>query len=226
VIAPAIFALLLTISPQRGQPAADINWIDESGRTRRISEFAGYPVVILPMYTRCPAACLQTVAQLKRTLGNSAADLSQFRVLLFSFDPSETPATLAAYRQREAIPLNWFVGAAKEADVDALIESIGFSSARAGTEFMHPNLTVFLDAKLRVAKWIYGTDYTGRDVDSALEVAAGKNDWLGQHFDLLYALLVFAAGMLCVTFVQQFGDTPGRATRVSSEPMAKTDCAS
>ena len=33
---------------------------------------------------------------------------------------------------------------------------------------MHPNLLVFLDSKLRVAKWIYGTDYTAGDLDTAL----------------------------------------------------------
>ncbi len=90
------------VAPQRGRAAAQISWTDESGRIRNLSEFAGYPVVVLPMYTRCPSACLLTVAQLKKTLGASTADPTQFRVLLFSIDPTDTPASLAAYRRREA----------------------------------------------------------------------------------------------------------------------------
>ena len=191
------------VGPGRGRAAAQITWKDESGRVRNLSEFAGYPVVLLPMYTRCPTACLQTVAQLKKALVNSAADPTQFRVFLFSIDPTDTPATLVAYRQREAVPLGWFLGAADQSNIDALLESIGFQSARAGTEFMHPNLLLFLDSKMRLGKWIYGTDYTARDVDSALKIAAGQSDWIGQHFDILYAILVFAAALLCVALVQQ-----------------------
>jgi cytochrome oxidase Cu insertion factor (SCO1/SenC/PrrC family) len=191
------------VGPQRGRAAARVTWVDESGRVRSLSELAGYPVVLLPMYTRCPSACLQTVAQLKKALVDSAADPTQFRVLLFSIDPKDTSATLAAYRQREAIPLGWLLGAADQSNIDALLESVGFQSAKAGTEFMHPNLLLFLDSKLRVGKWIYGTGYTAGDVDSALKIAGGQNDWIGQHFDFLYAILVFAAALLCVALVQQ-----------------------
>lgn len=198
-----LFLGIATVAPERGRPAAQINFIDESGRVRNLKEFAGYPVILLPMYTRCPSACLLTVAQLKKALGNSNADPTQFRVLLFSFDPKETAATLTAYREREAIPLSWIVGASDQPNIDALLESIGFQSAQAGGEFMHPNLTVFLDSKLQIAKWIYGTDYAAREVDTALEVASGKSDWIGQHFDIVYALLVFAAAALCVALVQE-----------------------
>ena len=101
------------------------------------------------------------------------------------------------------MPLGWFLGAANQSNIDALLESVGFQSAKAGTEFMHPNLLLFLDSKLRVGKWIYGTDCTARDVDSALKIASGQSDWIGQHFDFLYAILVFAAALLCVALVQQ-----------------------
>jgi len=82
----------------------------------------------------------------------------------------------------------------------ALLESIGFQYGKAGREFAHPNLLMFLDSNLRIAKWIYGTDYSGRDVDVdvALKIAAGESDWIGQHSEWLYALLLFAGSLLCV----------------------------
>jgi hypothetical protein len=55
-----------------------------------------------------------------------------------------------------------------------------------------------LDSKLRVAKWIYGTGYSSRDIDLALKVASGESDWVGQHSEWLYALLLFAGSLLCV----------------------------
>jgi protein SCO1/2 len=184
--------------PQAGRSVTPISWTDETGRSRQLSEFAGYPVVLLPIYTRCRTACINNVAQLKTALERSSADPRQFRVLLFSFDATDTPSTLAKYRARENIPLSWSIAAASQLNIDALLESIGFQYGRAGTEFAHPNLVVFLDPNLRIAKWIYGTGYSGRDVDVGLKVASGENDWVGQHSQWLYTLLVFAGSLLCV----------------------------
>jgi cytochrome oxidase Cu insertion factor (SCO1/SenC/PrrC family) len=185
-------------SPQHGRPVARITWTDDAGQVRQLSEFAGFPVILLPIYTRCQTACIANVDQLKKALADSSADPRQFRVLLFSFDTAETPSTLAKYRTREKIPLGWLVGTASQTDIDALLESIGFQYGKAGTEFSHPNLLIFLDSKLRIAKWIYGTDYSGRDVDIALKIADGESDWIGQHSEWLYALLLFAGSLLCV----------------------------
>lgn len=186
------------IEPRLGRAVKSIRWIDDGGQVRQLSEFAGFPVILLPVYTRCRTACVLNVDQLEKALADSSADPRQFRVLLFSFDSAETPSTLAAYRTRENIPLSWSVGTASQANIDALLESIGFQYGRAGTEFSHPNLLIFLDSNLRIAKWIYGTDYSGRDVDLALKIAAGESDWVGQHSQWLYALLLFAGSLLCV----------------------------
>jgi cytochrome oxidase Cu insertion factor (SCO1/SenC/PrrC family) len=208
-------AIVQDVLPQRGRPVVQINWTDDAGHIRRLSEFAGFPVVLLPIYTRCRTACIANVDQLKKALADSSADPRQFRVLLFSFDSAETPATLASYRTHENIPLAWSVGTAFQSQIDALLESIGFQYGKAGTEFAHPNVVMFLDSNLRIAKWIYGTDYSGRDVDVALKVAAGETDWVGQHSEWLYALLLFAGSLLCVAlayYVLQFS-VLRRATR-------------
>jgi cytochrome oxidase Cu insertion factor (SCO1/SenC/PrrC family) len=189
------------VAPQRGHSVAPINWTDEIGRVRGLSEFAGFPVILLPIYTRCPAACIANVDQLKAALSGSSADPRQFRVLLFSFDASDTPEKLTAYRTRENVPLGWFVGTGTQQNTDALLESIGFQYGRAGKEFTHPNVVLFLDSKLRIAKWIYGTDYSGADIDRALKIAGGESDWIGQHSEWLYTLLLVASSVLCVVLV-------------------------
>ena len=198
IYAVSLRANVVDLAPERGRAVPSIQWNDESGRARNLSEFSGYPLILLPIYTRCPGPCLQTVDRLKQALADSSNNPRQFRVLLFSFDPSDNAATLAKYRQREAIPLSWSIGAASQNKIDALLESIGTQVGKAGTEFMHPNILVFLDSKLRIAKWIYGTAYSGRDVDLALRVAGGENDWIGRHSQLLYSLLLFAGSALCV----------------------------
>lgn len=198
VVAENVRGAVVDLAPQRGRVVPAISWIDENGRARELSEFAGYPVILLPIYTRCRGACVQNVDQLKRALADSSADPRQFRVLLFSFDSTDRPATLAKYRAREHIPLGWSSGTATQANIDDLLEAIGFQVGKAGPEFIHPNMVMFLDSKLRVTRWLYGTDYSSRDVDLALRVTSGESDWIGQHSQWLYAFFLFASSVLCV----------------------------
>lgn len=189
---------VVDVAPARGRSVATINWIDESGRTRALTELSGYPVVLLPIYTRCPGPCLRNVEQLKTALASSTADPRVFRVLLFSFDSGDDSESLAKYRQRENIPLGWSIGTASQTNIDTLLESIGVQVGKAGKEFIHPNIVIFLDPNLRVAKWIYGSNYSSADIDLALKVAGGRSDWIGQHSQVLYSVLLFAGSLLCV----------------------------
>jgi len=93
-------AAVIDVEPQRGRAVAKINWTDETNTTHNLSEFAGYPVIVLPIFTRCRTACVQSVARLKQALASSTADPRQFRVLLFSFDPTDSAVVLAKYRER------------------------------------------------------------------------------------------------------------------------------
>jgi hypothetical protein len=75
-------------------------------------------------------------------------------------------------------------------------------------------MVLFLDGKLRIAKWIYGTNYSGREIDAALKIALGRADWIGQHSGALYAILLFAASLLCVAlfhYVRQRRSDPNGA---------------
>ena len=122
------------------------------------------------------------------------------------------------------MPLGWSIGVASQDGIDALLESIGVQVGKAGTEFTHPNIVLFLDAKLRIAKWIYGTAYSGHDVDLALKIAAGESDWIGQHSQLLYSLLLFAGSVLCVALsyylMQLFSLRRSSRTDSSVRPLA------
>jgi cytochrome oxidase Cu insertion factor (SCO1/SenC/PrrC family) len=191
------------VSPQRGTRVPAVHWRNESGAIHGLSEFAGYPVILLPIYTRCQATCPTNVASLKQALAEASADPSQFRVLLFSFDPTDTPEVLTQYRVTEKLPLGWSLGTGSPEDTEALLESIGFQYGQAGKEFTHPNVLTFLNANLQVAKWIYGSHYSGREVDAALRVARGENDWLGRNADVVYALSLFALSLVCVALVHQ-----------------------
>ena len=191
-------ANVVDVAPQRARPLPPINWMDETGRSRELNEFSGYPLILLPIYTRCPGPCLQNVERLKNALASSVSDPRRFRVLLFSFDPTDSADTLAKYRAGHKIPLGWSVGTASQKNIDSLLEALGVQVGKTGNEFTHPNILVFVDSNLRIAKWIYGTDFSGADIDRALNIAGGDSDWIGQHAQLLYSILLFFGSLLCV----------------------------
>jgi protein SCO1/2 len=213
-------ANIVEVGPEPGGVVAAINWTDETGRRRTLSEFAGYPIILLPIYTRCRGACVQDVSRLEKALADSNGNPRQFRVLLFSFDATDTAATLINYRRRENIPLAWSIATSSQQEIDALLDSIGIQVGKSGKEFIHPNVVIFLDANLRIAKWIYGTDYTNRDIDSALKVASGQNDWIGRHSEWIYSILLLATSILAVALCYYLLELRLRRRIALPEPAA------
>ena len=189
---------VVDVEPKRGDAVATIDWTDETNTSHNLRQFTGYPLIVLPIFTRCRTACIQNVAQLKKTLAASSADPRQFRVLLFSFDATDTPAVLAKYREHESIPLSWSIGVATQPSIDRFLDSLGFRVGKAGSQFTHPNMVLFLDPELRIAQWTYGTDYSPGAIDNALRAASGGSSWLARQAEWLYALLVFSSAILCV----------------------------
>ena len=226
---PLIFALAIAanlrgavveVEPQPGRAVPQIDWTDETNETHNLSQFAGYPLIVLPIFTRCRTACIENVSQLKKALAASSADPRQFRVLLFSFDATDTPAVLARYRERESIPLSWSIGVATQPNIDALLDSLGFRVGKTGSQFSHPNMLLFLDPNLRIAHWTYGTDYSPGEIDQGLRIASGGSSWLTRHSESLYALLVFSGSILCVALCSHLVQLRTRRLRTERPVLA------
>ncbi|HKB80735.1 MAG TPA: SCO family protein [Thermoanaerobaculia bacterium] len=179
--------LALAVLPQ-------VTVIDDGGRVRSTDDWKGAPAVIVPMYTRCPLACPMVTEGLKAAAAQSNADPSTYRVVLFSFDPRDTPADLHAYRERHAVPLGWTLATAKPADVRRLLDALDVRVTDAGGAFVHPNVAVVLTPDLQVAKKLYGTTFRASDLDGALEIARGGTDWIGRYGSFALAALL----LICI----------------------------
>jgi cytochrome oxidase Cu insertion factor (SCO1/SenC/PrrC family) len=180
---------------------ARVQFVDDYGRQRSLSELAGQPMILVPMYTKCQSTCIRVTAGLKRGLGGASASANDYRVVLFSFDPSETPKSLSEFRQRERVPLSWTLATASRDDVSRLMESINFQYQTARGEFVPPNLLVVLDRELVTSKYLFGTNYSGRDLDRAFAIARGTPDWLRSAAQYGFAILIF----LCTSSIVYLG---------------------
>ncbi len=177
--------------------------IDDSGRVRSTDSFRGAPVIVAPIYCRCPLACPLIAKGLKRGIAESAAPPSSYRVVLFSMDPRDTPDDLRRFRERHALPLSWTLVAAK--NPHEFLDALGYRYADANGLFAHPNEVVVLDAALRPVKVLLGTEYSGRQIDDALAIARGRADWVGRYGGVAIAALLFVAMMAVVYLVTLLG---------------------
>jgi len=195
VIALALALLAGTIQPEFpvGQRVAAIRLIDDAGRTRALDEFRGLPVIVAPLYTRCPLACPLIANGLKRAAAEAKALPSSYRVIVFSFDARDTPADLRRFRERHQLPITWTMATASRDDVRRLTDSLGYRFAEAPGGFTHPNVVAALTPDLVTARYLHGTSYAAADFDAALSVARGGVDWTGRFGPAAIAVLLFAA---------------------------------
>jgi len=177
--------------------------VDDGGRVRSADEWRGTPTIIAPIYCRCPLACPLIAKGLKRGIAESTTPLASYRVVLFSMDPRDTPDDLRRFRERFQLPLSWTVVASN--DPRPFLDSLGYRYADANGLFAHPNAIIALDRDLKPAKYLYGTQYTGREIDEALAIASGRRDWIGQFGGLLLGLLLLVALLSAVYLVTLVG---------------------
>jgi protein SCO1 len=175
-----------------------INVIDDAGRTRSTESWKGTPAIVVPIFTRCPLACPMIIGGVKRAAAKAKADAASYRVIVFSFDPRDTPADLHAFRERHHLPLAWTVASASPQDTHRLLDALGVRVAEAKRTFVHPNVIVALTPELKPVKHLYGTEY---DVDAALAVARGGTDWVGRYGAFALAALILAATLAGVAIV-------------------------
>ena len=193
-----ILALLIAALPA-------IQVTDDGGRTRSTAEWSGVPTIVAPIYARCPLACPMIAEGLKRGVAESKAAPDSYRLVLFSFDPRDTPRDLQLFRERHRVPLSWSMVRSNGADSRLFLDALGYRYADAKGLFTHPNAVIVLSPDLKPAKTLYGTNYSGRDIDDALAVARGRRDWVGQFGGWILALLLFACALSAVSLVSALG---------------------
>jgi len=173
----------------------DVPLRDEQGRAVTLHDYfaTGKPVVLVPAYYRCPQLCGLVQNGIASALRALSLDVGRdFQVVTFSFDPSD-PTELAAakkaamldnYRRMGAeAGFHYLTGDAEA--VKRLTDAIGFRYAYDETrrEFAHASGLVVATPGGTVSHYLYGVEFTPRDLRLALvEASAGK---LGTAVDRL-----------------------------------------
>jgi len=146
-----------------GNKLGDYVFTDRSGRTVRLSDYLGKPLVISMIYTHCPIVCATTTRSLS-ALKNSQEvfGVDSFGVLTVGFDPeNDTPETMGDFAKRMDVNLpNWEFVSADPETIKNLSKDLGFTFVRSEDGgFNHITQTTFIDKKGKVYIQIYGDEF-------------------------------------------------------------------
>lgn len=148
-------------------------WTSDLGKTVRLGQFQGRPVVATMFFSTCQFACPLLVQDLKRLEAALPPALREEVIfVLVSFDTElDTPAALAAYRERHSLdPARWCLLTGRAEDVRELAAVLGISYAKdVRGQFMHSNILSLLDRKGEVRHQEMGLN---RPMDALLGMMA------------------------------------------------------
>jgi len=169
----------------------DLTFKDEFGRTVPLRSFfkPGKPVILAPVYYRCPMLCTQilngVVGSLKAVSLNPAQD---FEVVAVSFNPKETwqlaTAKKANYLEkyqstgaRGDAKAGWHFLTGDEPSIKSLADTVGFHYKydAVNNQFAHASAIYVITPEGRIARYFYGIEYKPRDFRLGLvEASANK----------------------------------------------------
>ncbi len=162
----------------------DLQFKDETGRDVRLGDYFGKkPVVLSLVYYRCPMLCTLSLNGLAGALEVlSFVPGQEFEVLTVSFDPKEGPvlaaakktAYLARYKRPQADQGWHFLTGPKES-TEALTRAVGFRYVwdEATKQWAHPAGILVTTPEGRIANYLFGVEYSPKDLRLAVVAAAG-----------------------------------------------------
>jgi protein SCO1/2 len=168
------------------QVSLDLVFQDEAGRPVPLSSFfqRGKPVILVPVYYRCPMLCTQILNGLASSLkAVSLVPGKDFEIVAVSFDPKDTPDTAAGKKQmllrrynRPGTANGWHLLTGGQANITALMDAIGYHYKydAATDQFAHASGIMVLTPEGRLSRYFYGVEYAPTDVRLGL-VEASQN---------------------------------------------------
>jgi len=178
----------IEITEKIGEPIPfDLPFTDSTGKERRLGQFfhPDKPVILILAYYRCPMLCNLVISGTVNALKGTGLKLGRdFVALTVSIDPSETPQ-LAAERKAGHLQAlgepttdpSWAFMTGADVQVHALAKSVGFgySYDEDTKQYAHPAVIFVLTPAGKTSRYLYGIEYSPRDLKLALvEAADGK----------------------------------------------------
>ena len=157
---------------------------DETGQNVTLGQYfkPGRPVVLNLVYYDCPMLCTEVLNGLSSSLRMVTFDIGKdYEVVTVSFDRREKPELAAAkkkaYMQRLGRPgaeKGWHFLTGDQPSIDALTKAVGFHYVwdESLQQFAHATAVIVVTPEGKLSHYLYGVDYSPKDVRLALVEAS------------------------------------------------------
>jgi protein SCO1/2 len=146
-----------------GRQIGDYRFTDSEGRTVRLAELRGKPLVVNFVYTGCIQVCPAATQFLATAVTGAERSLGPgtFRVATIGFNlPFDSPAAMKAFARKHAIPSRDWIFLTPEADaLPALVADFGFRYEATPAGFDHLLQVSIVDAQGRLYRQVYGEEF-------------------------------------------------------------------
>lgn len=149
-----------------GKQVGDYSFLDRGGRTVRLADYRGKPLVISMIYTHCPIICATTTRSLSALkLSQDALGEDSFGVLTVGFDTeNDTPEAMDDFAKRMGVSLpKWEFVSADPETIKKLSKDLGFvyfPTEEGG--YNHITQTTFVDGQGKVYRQVYGDEFENK----------------------------------------------------------------
>ena len=126
---------------------------DQLGRTSKLEDWRGKPVLISMFYSSCEFVCPRIVEAVKKTEESLLAQRAEVPVLMVSFDPlrDDTAKLNAMAEERRIDPKLWTLARTDARNVRKLAAMLGIQYRELPSgEFNHSSVIILLDGEGRV----------------------------------------------------------------------------
>jgi protein SCO1/2 len=183
-----------------GQVRKDLRFVDSTGAVVTLGDLlaAGKPILISPVYYKCPSLCnyhMNGILQVLKNLDWNVGD--KFQYLAFSIDPREKPGLASekknAYLQeysREGSESGFHLWTGDQDEISAFTEDLGFrySWDKESSQYIHSSVAYVITPDGKISRILQGISFDARDLKLAfLEASRGK---IGDFIDN-FALFCF-----------------------------------
>lgn len=136
--------------------------------------FGQKPVLLVPVYFRCPLLCPQILSGVARGLRPLRLEAGRdFEVVAISFDPADTPRDASKKREQHGRGWHFLVGS--EPSIQAVMQAVGFHYRwdAQNKMFVHASGVMILTPDGRVSRYLYGVDFEPKDLKLGLVESSG-----------------------------------------------------
>lgn len=133
------------------------------GKSVRLDQYRGKPLLISFIYTGCFQICPSTTRNLKLAVRDAERALGPGRLNVISIgfnQPFDTPDAMAVFARAQGVDLpNWHFLSVDQATLEALAREVGFVFQGAAAGFEHVTQITVVDAEGRVYRQVYGDNF-------------------------------------------------------------------